>query len=35
MLSHIGSTRTHYLKELETADPAVAPAKARQRFNAA
>jgi DNA-binding GntR family transcriptional regulator len=32
LLSHIGSTRTHYLKELEAADPAVAPARARQRF---
>jgi DNA-binding GntR family transcriptional regulator len=35
MLSHIGSTRTHYLKELEAANPAAAPVRVRQRFNAA
>jgi hypothetical protein len=35
MLSHIASTRTHYLKEMEAADPAAAPVRPRQRFNAA
>jgi DNA-binding GntR family transcriptional regulator len=35
MLSHIASTRTHYLKKLEVADPAAAPVRPRQRFNAA
>jgi DNA-binding GntR family transcriptional regulator len=35
MLSHIGSTRTHYLKELEAANPAAVPVRVRQRFNAA
>jgi DNA-binding GntR family transcriptional regulator len=35
MLSHIGSTRTHYLNELEAANPAAAPVRVRQRFNAA
>jgi DNA-binding GntR family transcriptional regulator len=34
MLSHIGSTRTHDLRELEAADPAAAPVRPRQRFNA-
>jgi DNA-binding GntR family transcriptional regulator len=35
MLSHIGSTRTHYLEKLRAANPPTAPAGARQRFNAA
>jgi DNA-binding GntR family transcriptional regulator len=35
MLSHIKSTRTHYLEKLRAAAPAAAPAGARQRFNAA
>jgi DNA-binding GntR family transcriptional regulator len=34
MLSHIASTRVHYLNELGAADPAATPVRLRQRFNA-